>query len=196
MVLESSGYGKANMNGSLNSEQSCVKDCVWYKRLLEIQNNNASLTNIDKVIDSFMIDEPKFITQPNALNGLFHAMFNPVTAQAAFNLFMQMRPKYVQQVPGMMAALPGGVSGGGIPTYNLGDPQYLMPGGTDTYAARLAMEERREMLEDKRFDKYMRNMMMINMQKMMGAQTPMIEDPSGMHAGMGAIREGKRRRGV
>lgn len=27
------------------------------------------------------------------------------------------------------------------------------------------------------------------MQKMMGAQTPMVGDPSGIHAGMGAIRE-------
>jgi hypothetical protein len=44
------------------------------------------------------------------------------------------------------------------------------------------------MLEDKRFDKYMRNMMMVNMQKMMGAQTPMIGDP-GMYGGMGTIKE-------
>jgi hypothetical protein len=53
------------------------------------------------------------------------------------------------------------------------------------------MKERREMLEEKRWDKYMRNMMMImiNMQRMMGAQTLMIGDPSGMHAGIGAIRE-------
>jgi hypothetical protein len=35
----------------------------------------------------------------------------------------------------------------GIPTYNLGDPQYLMQGGADAYAAKLAYEERREMLE-------------------------------------------------
>jgi hypothetical protein len=85
---------------------------------------------------------------------------------------------------------PGGAGPGGIPTYNLGDPQYFMGGGgVDAYAARLAMEERREMLEDKRFDKYMRNMMMINMQKMMGAQTPIIGDPSGMAGGMGAIKE-------
>ena len=62
-------------------------------------------------------------------------------------------------------------------------------GGSDAYAARLAMEERREMLEEKRWDKYMRKMMVINMQRMMGAQTPMIGDPSGMHAGIGAIRE-------
>jgi hypothetical protein len=64
-------------------------------------------------------------------------------------------------------------------------------GGSDAYAARLAMEERLEMLEEKRWDKYMRNMMvmMINMQRMIGAQTPMIGDPSGMHAGIGAIRE-------
>jgi hypothetical protein len=47
-----------------------------------------------------------------------------------------------------------------------------MQGGAETYAARLAMEERREMLEEKRWDKYMRNMMMINMQRMMGAQRP------------------------
>ena len=81
----------------------------------------------------------------------------------------------------------------GISTYNLGDPQYLMTrGGSDAYATRLAMEERREMLEEKRWDKYMRNMMMIiiiNMQRMMGAQTLMIGEPSGMHAGIGAIRE-------
>jgi hypothetical protein len=55
------------------------------------------------------------------------------------------------------------------------------------------MEERREMLEEKRWDKYMRNMMMIiiiiNMQRMMGTQTPMIGDPSGMYGGMGAIKE-------
>jgi hypothetical protein len=44
------------------------------------------------------------------------------------------------------------------------------------------------MLEERRFDKYMRNMMMVNMQKMMGAQTPMIGDP-GMYGGMGAIKE-------
>lgn len=113
-------------------------------------------------------------------------MFNPVTAQAAFNLFMQMRPKYVQQ-PGLMMGAPAG-GGGGIPTYNLGDPQYLMQGGADGYAARLAYEERREMLEYKRFDKYMRNMMMFNMQRMMGAQTPMIGD-AGMYGGMGAIKE-------
>jgi hypothetical protein len=69
----------------------------------------------------------------------------------------------------------------GISTYNLGDPQYLMTGGgSDAYATRLAMEERREMLEEKRWDKYMRNMMMIiiiNMQRMMGAQTLMIGNP-------------------
>ena len=53
------------------------------------------------------------------------------------------------------------------------------------------MEERREMLEEKRWDRYMRNMrmMMINMQRMMGAQALMIGDPSGMHAWIGAIRE-------
>jgi hypothetical protein len=57
------------------------------------------------------------------------------------------------------------------------------------------MEERREMLEEKRWDRYMRNMMMmmmmmmINMQSMMGAQALMIGDPSGMHAWIGAIRE-------
>jgi hypothetical protein len=34
-------------------------------------------------------------------------------------------------------------------------------GGSDAYAARLAMEGRREMLEEKRWDRYMRNMMMI-----------------------------------
>jgi hypothetical protein len=51
-------------------------------------------------------------------------------------------------------------------------------GGSDTYATRLAMEERREMLEEKRWNKYMRNMMMIiNMQRMMGAQTLMIGNP-------------------
>jgi hypothetical protein len=85
----------------------------------------------------------------------------------------------------------------GIPTYNLGDPPVPHDGrrGSDTYATRLAMEERREMLEEKLWDKYMRNMMMrnmmmiINMQRMMGAQTLMIGDPSGMHAGIGAIRE-------
>jgi hypothetical protein len=80
----------------------------------------------------------------------------------------------------------------GIPTYNLGDPPVPHDGrrGSDTYATRLAMEERREMLEEKRWDKYMRNMMIIiNMQRMMGAQTLMIGDPSGTHAGIGAIRE-------
>ena len=43
------------------------------------------------------------------------------------------------------------------------------------------MEERREMLEEKRWDKYMRNMMMIiiNMQRMMGAQSLMIGGPGG-----------------
>jgi hypothetical protein len=55
-------------------------------------------------------------------------------------------------------------------------------GGSDAYATRLAMEERREMLEEKRWDRYMRNMMMIiiiiiNMQRMMGAQTLMIGNP-------------------
>jgi hypothetical protein len=68
----------------------------------------------------------------------------------------------------------------------------MMGGGSDVYATRLAMEERREMLEEKRWDKYMRNMMMIiiiNMQRVMGAQTLMIGDPSGMHPGVGAIRE-------
>jgi hypothetical protein len=79
------------------------------------------------------------------------------------------------------------VPAAGIPTYNLGDPQYLMTGGgSDAYTTKLAMEERRETLEEKRWDKYMRNMMMIiiiNMQRMMGAQTLMIGDPSGMHAG-------------
>jgi hypothetical protein len=34
----------------------------------------------------------------------------------------------------------GGVGAGGIPTYNLGDPQYLLQGGIDAYAARLEME--------------------------------------------------------
>jgi hypothetical protein len=64
-------------------------------------------------------------------------------------------------------------------------------GGSDAYAARLAMEERWGMLEKKRWERYMRNMMvmMINMQRMMGAQALMIGDPSGMHAGIGAIRE-------
>jgi glyoxylase-like metal-dependent hydrolase (beta-lactamase superfamily II) len=138
---------------------------------------------MQKALRLFVLDERTFINQPNALNGLLHSMFNPITAQGAFNLFMQMRPKYVQQPGGGM---PNG--GGGIPTYNLGDPQYLMHGGAEGYAARLAYEERREMLEDKRFDKYMRNMMMVNMQKMMGAQTPMIGDP-GMYGGMGAIKE-------
>ena len=51
-------------------------------------------------------------------------------------------------------------------------------GGSDAYATRLAMEERREMLEEKRWDKYMRSMMIIiNMQRMMGAQTLMIGNP-------------------
>jgi hypothetical protein len=79
-------------------------------------------------------------------------------------------------------------NGTGVPTYNLGDPQYAMQGGQEGYAARLAYEERREQMEERRFDKYMRNMMMFNMQKMMGAQTPMIGDPE-MYSGMGAIRE-------
>jgi hypothetical protein len=49
-----------------------------------------------------------------------------------------------------------------------------MQGGAEAYAARLAMEERHEMLEEKRWDRYMQNMMMmmINMQRMMGAQRP------------------------
>jgi tRNA(Arg) A34 adenosine deaminase TadA len=34
-------------------------------------------------------------------------------------------------------------------------------GGSDAYAARLAMEERREMLEEKRWDRYMRNMIIM-----------------------------------
>jgi hypothetical protein len=59
----------------------------------------------------------------------------------------------------------------------------MMGGGSDVYATRLAMEERREMLEEKRWDKYMRNMMMmiiiINMQRMMGAQALMIGGPVG-----------------
>jgi hypothetical protein len=86
-----------------------------------------------------MLDEATFINQPNSLNALLHSMFNPVTAQGAFNLFMQMRPKYVQQVPGM---LPNGGVGGGIPSYNLGDPQYFIQGGAEAYnnAARLAYE--------------------------------------------------------
>jgi hypothetical protein len=96
---------------------------------------------------------------------------------------MQMRPKFVQQA----ASLTG--NGTGIPTYNLGDPRYMMQGGSEGYAAKLAYEERREMLEERRFDKYMRNMMMVNMQKMMGAQTPMIGDPNMMFGGMGAIKE-------
>jgi hypothetical protein len=87
------------------------------------------------------------------------------------------------QQPGMGMT---GNGGSGITTYNLGDPQ----GDSDAYAAKLALEERREMLEEKRFDKYMRNvMMMINMQNMIGAQTPMIGDPSGLHGRMGAIKE-------
>lgn len=48
-------------------------------------------------------------------------------------------------------------------------------------------------MEEKRWDRYMRNMimmmMMINMQRMMGAQAFTIGDPSGMHAWIGAIRE-------
>jgi hypothetical protein len=80
------------------------------------------------------------------------------------------------------------LTGNGVPTYNLGDPQYAMQGGMEGYAAKLAYEERREMMEERRFDKYMRNMMMFNMQNMIGAQTPMIGDP-GMYGGMGAIRE-------
>jgi hypothetical protein len=63
-----------------------------------------------------------------------------------------------------------------------------MQGGMEGYAQRLAYEERREMMEERRFDKYMRNMMMFNMQKMMGAQSPMIAD-AGMGSGMGAIEE-------
>jgi hypothetical protein len=70
----------------------------------------------------------------------------------------------------------------------------MMGGGSDVYATRLAMEERREMLEEKRWDKYMRNMMMmiiiINMQRMMGAQALMIGGPVGdAHRGIGAIRK-------
>jgi hypothetical protein len=39
-----------------------------------------------------------------------------------------------------------------------------MQGGAEAYAAWLAMEERCEMLEEKRWDRYMQNMMMmINM---------------------------------
>jgi hypothetical protein len=97
-----------------------------------------------------------------------------------------MRSKYVQQPMGGMGMGMGNAMG--VSTYNLGDPQYLVQGGADGYAQRLAYEERREMLEDRRFDKYMRNMMMVNMQKMMGAQTPMIGDP-GMMGGMAAIKE-------
>jgi hypothetical protein len=133
-----------------------------------------------------MLDEQTFVNEPNRLYALLQGMFSPVVAQAAFTLFMQMKAKYVQQ-PGGMGMGPMG-NAMGVSTYNLGDPRYLVQGGADGYAQRLAYEERREMLEDKRFDKYMRNMMMVNMQKMMGAQTPMIGDP-GMYGGMGAIKE-------
>jgi hypothetical protein len=143
-------------------------NALLLKEVLENQKN-ASPTNIQKFLRLFMLDEQTFVNEPNRLHALLIGMFNPVTAQAVYNLFMQMRSKYVQQ-PG------GGTPNGGIPTYNLGDPQYMMHGGAEGYAARLAYEERREMLEDKRFDKYMRNMMMVNMQKMMGAQTPMLGD--------------------
>jgi hypothetical protein len=154
------------------------------KEVLENQRN-ANPTNIQKFLRLFMLDEHTFVNEPNRLHALLMGMFSPVTTQAAFTLFMQLRSKYVQNPLGGM--MPNGGSGG-IPTYNLGDPQYLMHGGAEGYAARLAYEERREMLEDRRFDKYMRNMMMVNMQKMMGAQTPMIGDP-GMYGGMGAIKE-------
>jgi hypothetical protein len=66
------------------------------KEILENQKN-ATPTNITKTLRMFTLDEATFINQPNALHGLLHSMFNPVTAQAVFNLFMQMRPKFVQQ---------------------------------------------------------------------------------------------------
>jgi hypothetical protein len=43
---------------------------------------------------------------------------------------------------------------GGISTYNLGDLQYLMQGGSEGWAARLAYEEGREMMEDCRLYRY------------------------------------------
>jgi hypothetical protein len=104
------------------------------KEILENQKN-ATPTNISKTLRMFTLDEATFINQPNALHGLLHSMFNPVTAQAVFNLFMQMRPKFVQQ-----AALTG--TANGIPTYNLGDPQYLLQRGPDAYAAKLVASHR------------------------------------------------------
>jgi hypothetical protein len=179
------GYGTRDQGGEEEQTNDLSTNAQLLKEVLENQKS-ASPTNIAKTLKLFMLDEHTFINQPNALNALLHSMFNPITAQGAFNLFMQMRPKYVQQ-PGEMM---GNSGSDGISTYNLGEPQYFMLGGTGAYAAKLAMEERREMLEEKRWDKYMRNMMMINMQRMMGAQTLMIGDPSGIHAGIGAmIRE-------
>jgi hypothetical protein len=98
-------------------------DLLTNARLLKYipeNQKNAPGQNIEKFLRSFMLDEPTFINPPNALHGLLHSMFNPVTAQAVFNLFMQMRPKFVQQPAG---------NGTGVPTYNLGDPQYAMQGG-------------------------------------------------------------------
>ena len=184
------GYGQQSQQEQQQQpqqqEEDVINDLSTNAQLLKevLQNQkNASPTNIQKTLRLFMLDEHTFINQPSSLSAL-HSMFNPVTATGAFNLFMQMRPKFVQQPAGGMP------NGSGIPTYNLGDPQYLMHGGAEGYAARLAYEERREMLEDKRFDKYMRNMMMVNMQKKMGAQSPMIGD-----AGMGAIEEEQDEKG-
>jgi hypothetical protein len=150
-------YGQQQPPQQQQQEGEPVNDLSINAQLLkEILENqkNATPTNIAKTLRMFTLDEATFINQPNALHGLLHSMFNPVTAQAVFNLFMQMRPKFVQQ-----AAMTGNANG--IATYNLGDPQYQMQGGAEGYAARLAYEERREMLEERRFDKYMRNMMMI-----------------------------------
>jgi hypothetical protein len=173
------GYGEQREQQQSPQQEDPINDlstnALLLKEVLENQKN-ANPTNIHKFLRLFMLDEHTFVNEPQRLHALLIGMFNRVTAQAAFNLFMQMRSKYVQQVPGM-----GMGNAGGVSSYNLGDPQYLVQGGAEGYAARLAYEERREMLEDKRFDRYMRNMMMVNMQKMMGAQTPMSGDPGMMH---------------
>jgi hypothetical protein len=53
------------------------------KEVLENQKN-ASPTNIQKTLRMFMLDEATFINQPNSLYALLQSMFNPVTAQGAF----------------------------------------------------------------------------------------------------------------
>jgi hypothetical protein len=76
------------------------------KEILENQKN-ATPTNIEKCLRLFMLDEPTFITQPNALTDSPPLYVQPCNCAGSIQP-LQMRPKYVQQ-PGVMGMMGGAV---------------------------------------------------------------------------------------